>query len=84
MNAEEARNLATALRRWNIAGIVAPEDPANPDGEWRVYDGPNPETRRDITAAALAALAELEDSSPVSPGRAGTGPTRGFVLLPDK
>jgi hypothetical protein len=80
MDAEEARDLGAALARWNIAGIVAPQDPADPDGEWRVYDGPNPETRRDITADALAALADLEAPGFPSPGRTRTGPTRGFVI----
>lgn len=83
MNADEARVLGAALKRWNIAGVVAPEDPGNPDGEWRVYDSQDPEARRDITADVLAALAKLEDSGPRTPGRAGIGPTRGFMIPPD-
>ncbi|MCX5608500.1 MULTISPECIES: hypothetical protein [unclassified Streptomyces] len=72
MNAEEARQLETTLRRLGIPGVVAPEDPENPAGNWLVFDEADPETRRDVTADTLAAL------SPAC----GThqGPTRGFII----
>lgn len=81
MNAEEARGVEAALRRWNVAGFVAPRNPADPDGEWRVYDSADPGARTDITAEALAALKTFEGSRPAA-ARTGTGPTRGFVLPP--
>jgi hypothetical protein len=80
MNAEEAQALSAALKRWNIPGVVAPEDPGNPEGPWRVYDRADAETRRDITAATLAALAKCERPGVTATGRTGTGPTRGFVI----
>lgn len=81
MNADEARELAAALSRWNVAGFVAPENPEEPDGQWRVYDSADPENRTDITAEALAALRRAEGSHPAS-ARSGNGPTRGFVIPP--
>jgi hypothetical protein len=78
MNAKEAQALKAALKRWNVPGVVAPEDPGNPDGAWRVFDGPDPETRRDITADALAAVAKFEGPGVAATRR--TGPTRGFVI----
>jgi hypothetical protein len=80
MNADEARGLGAAMKRWGIAGVVAPEDPATPDGEWRVYDSRDPQTRRDVTEDTLAALAQLEGTAPGSARRPGSGPTRGFVI----
>lgn len=63
--------------------MVAPESPADPDGEWRVYDAADPETRRDITADALAALATYEPARATTSPRSGAGPTRGFVIPSD-
>jgi hypothetical protein len=80
MNADEAQALKAALARWNIPGVVAPEELANPDGEWQVYDSGNPETRTDITAAVLAALAKFEGPEPAAHRKASSGPTRGFVI----
>lgn len=68
MDAEEARQLDITLRRFGIRGVVAPEDPENLAGAWRVYDDVDPDLRQDITADALAAVARAQ------------GPTRGFVI----
>ncbi len=54
--------------------MVAPENPENTAGPWRVYD---PATRRDVTADALASLAaKFPEEKP------GPGPMRGFVIPP--
>ncbi|MFD7547103.1 hypothetical protein [Streptomyces sp. NPDC059816] len=76
MNAEQARQVDTVLRRWGIAGVVAPQDPENTAGGWSVYDTADPATRREVTADALASVAAvfLEGPRP--------GPTRGFVVPP--
>ncbi|MFJ5737802.1 hypothetical protein [Streptomyces microflavus] len=81
MDAEQARQVDRVLRQLGIPGVVAPEDPENLTGPWRVYDQADPATRRDVTADALAALAAK--FRPSTPGRQ-TGPTRGFVLPPKK
>ncbi|MFC9654030.1 hypothetical protein [Streptomyces sp. NPDC056937] len=75
MDAEQARRVDAVLGRLGISGVVAPEDPENTAGGWRVYDKADPATRRDVTADALASLArEFPD------GKAGAGPARGFVV----
>ncbi|KJK57407.1 hypothetical protein UK12_16945 [Saccharothrix sp. ST-888] len=71
MGEDEAEQVASALRRRGLRGVAAPQDPDHPEGEWRVYDGTDPVTRRDITDEARAATTGV-------PGK--TGPTRGFVL----
>jgi hypothetical protein len=76
MGPDEARRVDAALRRLGVAGVVAPVDPENPAGEWRVYDTVDTESRRDITADALAAVAA--HVTPPEP----SGPTRGFVIPP--
>ncbi|MFJ1577426.1 hypothetical protein [Streptomyces sp. NPDC088182] len=77
MDAEQARQVDAVLRRLGISGVVAPEDPENTAGGWRVYDTADPITRQDVTAEALASLArEFPD------GKTGSGPTRGFVIPP--
>ncbi|WP_175408847.1 hypothetical protein [Streptomyces sp. TRM64462] len=84
MDAEEARIVDATLRRFGLPGVVAPEDPDDPSGPWRVYDEADPATRRDTTAEALAALAARlreTDSEPTSRGFDG-GPTRGFIIPP--
>ncbi|MGC5343706.1 hypothetical protein PZB75_11345 [Streptomyces sp. AM 4-1-1] len=81
MDAEQARQVDRVLRQVGIPGVVAPEDPENLTGLWRVYDQADPATRRDITADVVAALAaEFEPPTP----RRHSGPTRGFVLPPKK
>ncbi|MDT0441628.1 hypothetical protein [Streptomyces johnsoniae] len=75
MDAEQARHVGAVLRRLGVAGVVAPEDPENPAGEWRVYDKADPATRRDVTADALAVVA-----AQLAAEERGSGPTRGFVL----
>ncbi|PWS43588.1 hypothetical protein DKT74_15890 [Streptomyces sp. ZEA17I] len=87
MDAEQARQVDSVLRRLGIPGVVAPEDPENLTGPWRVYDTADPANRKDITADALAALAATlqpsaaNSSEPVD--RRRSGPTRGFVLPPE-
>lgn len=77
MDAEQARQVEAALRRWGIPGLVAPEDPENPAGAWRVYDKADPATRLDMTADALATVtARFSAEQPTA------GPTRGFVIPP--
>lgn len=77
MDAEQARQVAAVLRQLGIPGVVAPEDPENTAGTWRVYDTADPATRRDVTADALASVAaEFPEEKP------GPGPTRGFVIPP--
>ncbi|MFE5580869.1 hypothetical protein [Kitasatospora sp. NPDC056531] len=71
MDENEAQRVANTLRRLGIRGIVSPEDPDEPDGQWRVYDSTDVVTRRDITDEALAMIK----------GRSrGIGPARGFVV----
>ncbi|MFI1524872.1 hypothetical protein [Kitasatospora cineracea] len=73
MSEDEAERAASALRRRGVRAVAVPEDPYNPDGEWRVYDGTDPVSRRDITEEAREAAMD----------RPGTGcPTRGFVIPP--
>ncbi|MFJ6212531.1 hypothetical protein ACIQGZ_04245 [Streptomyces sp. NPDC092296] len=77
MDAEQGRRVAVVLGRLGIPGVVAPENPEDPAGGWRVYDTVDPGTRRDVTADALASLAfRFPDEKP------GSGPTRGFVVPP--
>jgi hypothetical protein len=60
-----------------IPGVVAPEDPENTAGPWRVYDTAESTTRRDVTADALASVAaKFPEEKP------GPGPMRGFVIPP--
>jgi hypothetical protein len=87
MNAEEARHVDAVLRHLGLPGVVAPENPENPAGAWRVYDRADPETRRDTTADALMSLAKAfrgETPAPTSEAarREEKGPTRGFVIPP--
>ncbi|MEU6477186.1 hypothetical protein ABZ858_09890 [Streptomyces sp. NPDC047017] len=77
MNAEQARQVEAVLRKLGIPGVVAPEDPENTAGPWRVFDTADPATRRDMTAEALAAVAaKFPEEKP------GSGPMRGFVIPP--
>ncbi|MFE3762397.1 hypothetical protein ACFXPI_11600 [Streptomyces sp. NPDC059104] len=73
MDADEARELDMTLRQLRIPGVVAPEDPEDPQGAWRVYDEADPDARRDITADVLVAVAAARQ-------RQRRGPTRGFVI----
>ncbi|ARF72754.1 hypothetical protein B7C62_11065 [Kitasatospora albolonga] len=83
MDAEQARQVDSVLRRFGIPGVVAPENPENLTGPWRVFDQANPESRKDVTADALAALAALVPTSTPDPApKRQSGPTRGFVLPP--
>ncbi|MEW2194645.1 hypothetical protein [Streptomyces microflavus] len=85
MDAEQARQVDSMLRRLGIPGVVAPVDPENPAGLWGVFDQADPEIREDATADALAAVAAAFPSS--SPGPAPkkqSGPFRGFVYPPKK
>ncbi|KAB8169749.1 hypothetical protein FH609_005510 [Streptomyces sp. 3MP-14] len=75
MDAEQARHVAAVLRRLGIPGEVAPEDPENASGPWRVYDTADPVTRRDVTADVLASV-----TAKFPEGRPGSGPSRGFVV----
>ncbi|MFE2377470.1 hypothetical protein [Streptomyces sp. NPDC059398] len=77
MNAEQARQVDAVLRQLKIPGVVAPEDPENTAGPWRVYDKADPATRRDVTADALASVAAKFPEEKPEPG-----PTRGFVIPP--
>ncbi|MFE2292843.1 hypothetical protein [Streptomyces sp. NPDC059452] len=83
MDAEQARQVDSVLRRFGIPGVVAPADPEQLTGPWRVFDKADPQTRKDISADALAALAAALPAAALGPGPKGpSGPTRGFVLPP--
>lgn len=82
MDAEQARQVDAALRQLGIPGVVAPEDPENPAGAWRVYDSADPATRKDTTADTLASV--VAELSPAPPERRQSGPTRGFVWPSDE
>ncbi|WP_406342469.1 hypothetical protein [Streptomyces sp. NBC_00648] len=86
MNAEEARHVDAVLRHMGLPGVVAPQDPDNPAGPWRVYDHADPDTRRDTTADALVGLAQaFRAGRPLPPlprEQPKPGPTRGFVIPP--
>ncbi|MEU7191686.1 hypothetical protein [Streptomyces sp. NPDC045369] len=85
MDAEEARQVDATLRRLGIPGIVAPEDPDNAAGAWRVYDSPDPGTRKDTTAGALVAVvAKFREANPEPLRRDDGGPTRGFIIPPNE
>ncbi|MGW3039275.1 hypothetical protein ACWC9T_04310 [Kitasatospora sp. NPDC001159] len=71
MDENEAQRVADRLRRLGVRGIVSPEDPDKPNGQWRVYDSTDLVTRRDITDEALAIIKGMSR---------GTGPARGFVV----
>ncbi len=77
MDAERARQVDALLRRLGIPGVVAPEDPENTAGPWRVYDTADPANRRDVTTEALASVAAKFPEEP-----SGSGPMRGFVIPP--
>ncbi|MFI0937343.1 hypothetical protein [Streptomyces sp. NPDC021020] len=77
MNAHQARRVEAVLRRLGVPGVIAPEDPARPEGPFRVYDSADPAARRDITPDALASLAARFPDEERPPG-----PTRGFVVPP--
>ncbi|MFD4632585.1 hypothetical protein ACFVYR_12690 [Streptomyces sp. NPDC058284] len=85
MDAEQARQVDATLRRLGIPGVVAPEDPEDPAGAWRVYDSADPATRKDTTADALASVvAKFRETSPEPPEKRQQGPTRGFVFPPEE
>ncbi len=71
MDENEAQRVANTLRSLGVRGVVSPEDLDNPDGQWRVYDSANPDTRRDITDQALTVIAGRSRQA---------GPARGFVV----
>ncbi|MFH8558701.1 hypothetical protein ACH4FE_34645 [Streptomyces celluloflavus] len=84
MNADQARQVDATLRRLGIPGVVAPEDPENAAGAWRVYDGVDPAIREDITADVLAAfVAKFREADPEPPGKSQASPTRGFIIPPE-
>ncbi|KEF06534.1 MULTISPECIES: hypothetical protein [Streptomyces] len=84
MDAEEARHVDATLRRLGIPGIVAPENPDDTAGAWRVYDSLDPTVRKDTTPDVLAAVvAQFGEADPKPPRRADGGPTRGFIIPPD-
>lgn len=70
MNANEVSELHATMRQHGIPGVVAPEDPRDPAGPWRVYDAADPGTRRDVTAETLAAAAAARLRQPM----------RGFII----
>jgi hypothetical protein len=67
MNAEQARQVAAALRRLGIPGVLAPETPDERSSLWRVYDTADPASRRDVTPAALAAVVAAFPTPPGPP-----------------
>ncbi|MGD9482344.1 hypothetical protein WDH52_03645 [Streptomyces sp. TRM70308] len=78
MGPDEARRVDALLRKLGIEGVVAPIDPDNSTGQWRVYDTADPYARTDVTAAALASVARLIMGNEPGP----SGPTRGFIIPP--
>lgn len=77
MDADQARRVEAVLRRLGIRGVVAPENPEDPAGAWRVYDTADPVVRHDVTPDVLAAVAALLPEEP------RPGPRRGFVVPPE-
>lgn len=55
------------LRHLDRPGIAAPADPADPAGEWRIYDCVEPDLRRDITEEVLDGLIARQDQSTTLP-----------------
>ncbi|MEU4208386.1 hypothetical protein AB0F13_00040 [Streptomyces sp. NPDC026206] len=85
MDAEEARRVDATLRRLGIPGVVAPEVPDNAAGSWRVYDSPDPRTRKDTTADVLAVVvARFQEADPELSRDVELGPTRCFIIPPDE
>ncbi|MCE7082778.1 hypothetical protein [Streptomyces sp. ST2-7A] len=85
MDAEEARYIDAVLRRLGLPGVVAPEDPDNPAGPWRVYDQADPDSRTDMTARTLVSVTKAlgADASPPAPKAQRNGPSRGFIIPPN-
>jgi hypothetical protein len=90
MDAEQARRAGAVMRAAGVPGVVAPADPGDPDGEWRVYDTADPAARTETTAEALAAVVAAFRDAPPSltpePFAADrpAGPLRGFIFPPKK
>ncbi len=84
MDAEEARYIDAVLRRLCLPGVVAPEDPEDPAGPWRVYDRAGPGARTDITPHTLVRVAGAlgAEASPPAPRAERNGPRRGFIVPP--
>lgn len=78
MTGDQAREVERMLRRLDRPGVAAPADTADPAGEWRIYDRPEPGLRRDITDEVLQALISRGEETATLP--AGGRPMRGFVI----
>jgi hypothetical protein len=78
MTEEEVRHVEAMLRLCGMPGVAAPVDPDIHDGEWRIYDGPDVETRADITEASMRAL--YADARSQSTPRTESSAVRGFVI----
>ncbi|MCT2590242.1 hypothetical protein LHJ74_10010 [Streptomyces sp. N2-109] len=78
MTESEARRVERMLHRMERPGVAAPSDPLQADGDWRIYDRPEPDLRRDITAEVLDALGGEQEGAATLPvgGRA----VRGFIV----
>jgi hypothetical protein len=66
----------SAFRVARAVRARAAKEPAA--GEWRIYDRPGPELRRDITAEVLQSQIARGDETTTLP--AGGRPMRGFVI----
>ncbi|MGP3979502.1 hypothetical protein [Streptomyces sp. KR80] len=76
MTRDQARHVERLLQLCGKPGVAAAVDPADPDGEWRIYDRVE-EPRRDITDASRKALYAGAQSFP-SPSSSGA--VRGFIV----
>ncbi|MFE0101125.1 hypothetical protein [Streptomyces sp. NPDC059009] len=74
MNKDQARHLERLLGLCGMPGVAAPVAEAEPAGEWRIYDGTDPATRKDITAASRQRLDDGANRRPT-----GTA-ARGFIV----
>ncbi|MGW8376814.1 hypothetical protein [Streptomyces sp. ODS28] len=89
MDAGQARSAEAVLRAAGVPGVVAPVDPRDPEGEWRVYDSADPAARTDTTAAALTSAVAAFRDAPAQVARdrpampPGSRSVRGFILPPD-
>jgi hypothetical protein len=78
MTEDEARHVEKMLRLCGLPGVAAAADPADPSGDWRIYDRVDADTRRDITDESRRAL--YIDARSGSAAAAEPRAVRGFIV----